>query len=155
MALSSSPGLDVTMAPGGSAGHSEQYGPSCSMTSGLQNGLRWWPRRWVFTLPSVVSQVMDTNTDPYCLTWVSKWIDLLMCELTHAWCVWGACMPRHGYGDQRMTLWSWLFHHYVGWTQVPRVVGQASLSMGSFCWPVMSRGDLCELIWPFHNCSDV
>lgn len=54
--------------------------------------------------PQWYHSLWTPTQDLYCLTWVSKWTDLLMCELTLAWCVWGACMPRHGDGDQRMTL---------------------------------------------------
>lgn len=44
IALSSSMRLEVTMAPGGSAGRSDLYGPGSSMTLRYQYGHRWQPR---------------------------------------------------------------------------------------------------------------
>lgn len=64
MALSSSLGLDITMALGGSVGHSDQYGPSGSLTLGHQHSLRWWPKPWVSAQPSMETGAMDIHTDP-------------------------------------------------------------------------------------------
>lgn len=44
MALSCSSGTDISMACGGSTGHSDQYGPGSIMTLRHQHGLRWHPK---------------------------------------------------------------------------------------------------------------
>ena len=63
-ALGSSSGQDVTMAPSGSTGHPDQYGPSGSMTLGHQHGLKWLSRPWASAQSSVVTGAMDINSDP-------------------------------------------------------------------------------------------
>lgn len=44
MGLGSGLDPDDTMDPSGRTGHSDRYGPSCSMAPGLQQGHRLWPR---------------------------------------------------------------------------------------------------------------
>lgn len=50
----------------GSAGLSDQHGPSSSVTPGLQRGPRCWPRPWAVEWLSVVTGTMDHNTNPGC-----------------------------------------------------------------------------------------
>lgn len=44
MVLSSNPGLDITMVPGGNTGHPDWHGPCDSVTLGHRHGPRWQPR---------------------------------------------------------------------------------------------------------------
>lgn len=62
MVLRNSPGLDITMAPGGSAGDAGLHGPGGSVDLGHQYGLRCLAGPCSFIQPSVVTEV----TDPGC-----------------------------------------------------------------------------------------
>lgn len=66
MALSFSPGLEITMAPCGNAGHSDVYGSSFSKTLRCPLGLRWQPRLLASPWPSLVTVAMDINKDSGC-----------------------------------------------------------------------------------------
>lgn len=62
--LGSSPGLDVTIVPGGSAGHRDWCGPCSSMAFGYQHGSRWQPSPPPSAWSSMVSGAADISTDP-------------------------------------------------------------------------------------------
>lgn len=61
--LGSSPGPDVTIYPGGSTGHSDQYHHSCRAALGHQYGPRWGPRPQASLQPYMVTGTIDINTD--------------------------------------------------------------------------------------------
>lgn len=65
-ALGSSWGPDITVAPGGSPGHSDQHCRRVSVALRDQDGPRLRPKPWACTQPLVVTGVMDTNTGPVC-----------------------------------------------------------------------------------------
>ncbi|KAL6092601.1 hypothetical protein STEG23_028835 [Scotinomys teguina] len=64
MTLSCSPCLDDTMDLDGSAGHSDQHGPSGHMALGQQHGHRFQPRPRTSVWPMVATQATDINMDP-------------------------------------------------------------------------------------------
>lgn len=77
MAVGCSSGAGITMAPGGSTGLSELYGPTCSMTLGHQCGLRWLTRHTqATTWPSVATGATDINSDPGCCKGMDPDMDL-------------------------------------------------------------------------------
>lgn len=65
MALGSSPYPDISMTPGGSTGHPNQAWPQL-WHDPLTQGLRWPPRPWSCTWPSVTTEALKINSDPGC-----------------------------------------------------------------------------------------
>lgn len=59
-------GLGITMALGGSAGHSDLCGSGGSMALRYQHGLRSWPGPWASAQPLVVPGAMGINVDFGC-----------------------------------------------------------------------------------------
>ena len=64
MVLGSSPGLDNTMAPGDSAGHSDQYGPGSGKVLRHPHGHRLWPRPQAAVWSLLAIWIMSSNTHP-------------------------------------------------------------------------------------------
>lgn len=63
MVLCSSLGLDITLNPGGCAGHLDCHGPQGNMALGHQCGPRWQPRPPALVWYLMVSGVIDIHTD--------------------------------------------------------------------------------------------
>lgn len=63
-ALGSSSRPDVTMDPVDGRGPSDQYVPSEGMALKYQHSLRWQPRCWASSWPSIITGAMDIGTDP-------------------------------------------------------------------------------------------
>ena len=59
-------GPEDTMAPGGSARHSDQHGLSSGSTPIPQHCHRWQSRTWASLWPLVATWAMNINTDPSC-----------------------------------------------------------------------------------------
>lgn len=64
MTLGSNPGLDNTMAPSDSTGHSGQHDPSGGTTLGHPQVYRLQPTPWASVWSSVGTWARDINTDP-------------------------------------------------------------------------------------------
>lgn len=59
-------GLIVTVVQGGCVGLSDKNGPNRCVVLGIQHGLKWWPRPWAVTMPSMVIRATVINRDTGC-----------------------------------------------------------------------------------------
>lgn len=72
MTLGYSSGLDITMAPGVSVGHSDLYEPNRTLK--YQHGLLRWPRTQAVSQSSTIIGAMDISIEFDCgRTWIQTW----------------------------------------------------------------------------------